>query len=76
MTLEQYLRGQTCEWPRWFGLLLAYREAHGDCRVPNKHKTAEGLALGRWVNEQRTTYSRGELSAARVARLEAVDGWV
>ena len=46
VTLEQYLRGQTREWPRWFGLLLAYREAHGDCRVPYKHKTAERLALG------------------------------
>ena len=54
----------------------ATAEAHGDCRVPNRHKTAEGLALGQWVSDQRKAYGKGELSAARMARLEAVDGWV
>ena len=60
---------------RWFGLLLAYREVHGDCRVPKRHKTAEGLALGRWVSAQRVAYSKGKRTV-NMARLEAVDGWV
>ena len=29
-----------------------------------------------WVSEQRKAYGRGDLSAERITRLEAVDGWV
>ena len=53
----------------------AYREAKGDALVPQSHVTADGLRLGVWVKTQRKARRKGELSEARAARLEAVDGW-
>jgi len=51
-------------WDHSFGQLLAYREAHGDCLVP------EGHPLRGWVDEQRQSYAKERLSAARVQRLQ------
>ena len=59
-----------------FALLLAYVQEHGNARVPVEYKTADGAALGTWVNRQRTVYKKGAMSEARVLRLEAVAGWM
>jgi hypothetical protein len=53
--------------------LRDYAAKNGDCRIPQKHKLADGYRLGGWVlaqREQQTT-----LSADRKARLEALPGW-
>ena len=63
-------------WEAGLAAVQAYREAHADCLVPNSFVTAEGVRLGAWVSTQRTAYGKGLLSEARLARLEAVDGWV
>jgi hypothetical protein len=64
------------KWEAGYGELLAYVEAHGDAQMPRRFTTADGYALGGWVNTQRTAYKRGKLSEARAARLAAVAGWV
>ena len=43
--------------------------------MPQRHKTAEGLALGAWVGRQRTADRNGKLSETRMARLDAVGVW-
>ena len=51
-------------------------EGHSD--VPLGHTVridGVDLPLGRWVNTERRRYHRGELSQARVAAIESVDGW-
>ena len=50
-------------------------EAHSDALVPNAYVTADGAALGTWVNNQRKAYKKGKLSEARAARLEALRGY-
>ena len=49
---------------------------HGHTCVPGDHITGESFRLGKWVRRQRSTYRAGKLSADRVARLEALPGWV
>ena len=57
-------------WEDMFRRLLAFKEGHGDCNVPQRYRTNPGLAS--WVNGQRTAKSRGELSLERAKRLEDV----
>lgn len=41
-----------------------------DGNVPTNHKTEDGKALGRWVNNQRTAKSKGTLKEDRIRKLE------
>ena len=61
-------------WEEGFARLQEYVSAHGDARVPQGLKTEYGYNLGTWVTGQRSKRSR--LAAERIARLEAVSGWV
>ena len=58
-------------WDEWFELLKAYKEEHGHCRAP---RSAEyrGVKLGRWVDRQRTSHKKGELSEAERTRLDDI----
>jgi superfamily II DNA or RNA helicase len=62
----------TTAWEFTYGLLQRYAEGHGHARVPVAH-VENGIALGRWVNKQRT--HRRTLSGAKQALLEQVPGW-
>jgi hypothetical protein len=42
----------------------------GNC--PTKHETQDGKALGRWVNRQRTLYTKQKLKKEYVAKLEVL----
>ena len=43
--------------------------------LPAKSVTVEGFRLGAWVHNQRARHKRRELADAKVAALEAIDGW-
>jgi superfamily II DNA or RNA helicase len=58
------------DWEFNFAALQAYKEEHGDCRVPPLYNPNK--ALGRWVLTQRAFYAKGKLSQDRVSRLEAI----
>ena len=76
-SLRTYLvERATDSWNYWYGLLETYIAEHGDARVPTSHKTQDGVALGTWVINQRTTKNKGLLSQERITRLEALAGWV
>jgi hypothetical protein len=48
------------------------REGHA--KVPQKH-VEDGVKLGKWVTNQRTSFRIGKLSTERVERLAALPGW-
>jgi superfamily II DNA or RNA helicase len=66
----------TRSWEFRFGMLQRFVEREGHARVPGLYRDESGCALGSWVNEQRTAYGRDALSEERIARLEALPGWV
>jgi hypothetical protein len=59
-------------WHQRLAALAAYRERHGHVAVPVKHRTADGLALGHWLAQQRTEFRGGRLGDDRAAALRAL----
>lgn len=62
-------------WDRYLCALRAFAEREGSTRVPKGH-VEDGVALARWVVEQRSAGRRGQLSSAQRSELDAVPGWV
>jgi hypothetical protein len=65
---------QDDQWEENFAALEAFAAREGHARVPVSH-VAGNQRLGEWVKNQRASHRRGELSAARGERLDAVPGW-
>jgi superfamily II DNA or RNA helicase len=63
-------------WELGFRRLLEFVEAHGHARVVKGVITDEGMDLGSWVQTQRSRGNRGVLEPDRMARLDALPGWV
>ncbi|MDB4472930.1 helicase associated domain-containing protein [bacterium] len=57
-------------WEGQFQKLVAYKEKHGDCLVPNKWQ--EDSKLGNWVGTQRTLKRSGKIGADRIKRLDEI----
>jgi len=57
-------------WEDRLAEVVAFREKHGHCEIPTTYP--ENQKLGRFVNSMRTTRIAGELSAERIAKLDAV----
>ena len=57
-------------WRENYLALLAYKEKHGNCRVPQEW--AEDKRLAKWVSTQRVRWKRGQLNQERIAMLERV----
>jgi superfamily II DNA or RNA helicase len=58
------------KWEEMFSALKAYKQERGDCRVPQRYGPNQQLAT--WVNSQRRFYSRRQMSADRIKRLEEI----
>jgi len=69
--LRTYLVEQvTSFWDERFGQLLAYKAKHGNTIVPQRNPPSE---LGMWVSNQRRDGKNGNLSKARIKRLNEID---
>ncbi|CAJ1966826.1 unnamed protein product [Cylindrotheca closterium] len=55
------------QWDDWFDQLLAFKDEHGHCLVPQSFPR-----FGMWVNTQRGLYRKGILSDDRKRQLEAI----
>ncbi len=62
----------TAVWEFWFGLLVAYVEAHGNARVPPRYSTPDGFKLGNWCTSQRSKRRADSLDVERVAALDTL----
>jgi len=64
-------------WARGLRLLIAYARRTG---APNPdafyiEESEDNFTLGAWVNSRRKEHAAGTMSPARVAALEAIEGW-
>ena len=63
-------------WEEKLAELVAYKEAYGDCNVPNKFK--ENEQLGKWVARHRTQYrfyqggKKSHMTEERIAKLDDI----
>lgn len=62
-------------WERGLRLVEQFAAREGHPRVPDGH-LEDSVDLGTWVGMQRGRYERGKLERDRIARLEAIPGWV
>ncbi len=60
------------EWRQGIDAVRMYHERRGDLRVPQKYRSPEGFALGRWILARRNEHRSGRLSARRVVQLDAL----
>ena len=58
------------KWDVRYGELMQFKSEHGNTAVPRSYALNQALAI--WVKTQRKMYSKGELSAERIAKLEAI----
>jgi len=58
------------KWDLCFFKLTAFKSQYGHCRVPRQYEAEP--QLGKWVSHQRGFFSRGNLPADHVAKLEAL----
>jgi hypothetical protein len=63
------------QWEDKFAMLERFVAREGHARVAFAH-VEDGVQLGWWVNGLRTAYKRKQLSKERVARFEALPGWL
>lgn len=64
-------------WDIGFRRLKNYAQSHGTTRMVRDYiEPDDGFRLGMWAQHQRSAFARGRLSHERVARLEALPGWV
>ncbi|PZX20481.1 helicase-like protein, partial [Planktotalea frisia] len=63
------VEASTASWEFWFGLLEKFKEARGNCLVPQSHKL-DGYKLGTWVSTQRK--NKDSISPERKQRLDDI----
>jgi len=72
-------KGAKKRWQSKLELSRQYKQANGQCRVPAKCKTVDGVKLGQWLQNQKKKYtkrSQGKtafLSQERINVLNAID---
>lgn len=63
-------------WDESFTEMQTYFKQYGNAKIPQKYISPNGLRLGIWVSRQRQYYLNKQLSKERIAKLEALNGWV
>jgi len=71
---------------QWAPRISCWDEAHAKLKalldtmpmsdIRQTHVLSDGLKIGRWINDQRTAYRRGNLPPEQVEALEALPGWI
>ena len=67
---RRILASPTAARERAFASFVAYpADADGVRRVPSKHVTSDGFALGSWIARQLNAHKKGKLDGERLSRL-------
>ncbi|MEU6233026.1 Helicase associated domain protein [Kitasatospora sp. NPDC047058] len=68
----QVVRAATAPWEEYLGAASAFHAEHGHLRLRRDWSTPAGLAVGRWLEYQRTRHAQGRLTAEQTGQLEAL----
>ncbi|MCD8338215.1 MAG: Helicase associated domain protein [Lachnospiraceae bacterium] len=60
------------KWNIGYQAAKEYAAAHGSLLVPARYVTEDGFRLGSWISNQRFRFLKGQLSASRVEKLNAI----
>ncbi|MEV0934290.1 Helicase associated domain protein [Streptomyces phaeochromogenes] len=66
------VRMATGSWPEYIRAAELYRDEYGDLLIPYDHRTPTGLGLGTWINNVRSRYREGVLTAEQIQEMEAL----
>ncbi|MBO5239335.1 MAG: Helicase associated domain protein [Lachnospiraceae bacterium] len=56
-------------WERYYQELVHYKAVNGHVKLPRRYVTEDGLALGKWLNRQRSTCRAGKLPEEKASLL-------
>lgn len=60
------------KWEAAYSEAVRYAEKNGNLSVPPSYITKSGIALGHWIQRQRTTYKQDKISDERKAKLNLI----
>lgn len=63
------------QWETNFAALQRFIAEHGHCFPSSKYRSADGVQLGVWLNNQRRAQRSNQLAPERVLRFENLPGW-
>jgi superfamily II DNA or RNA helicase len=69
------LERTTSSWDEFYSKLILFAEANGHCRPRREYTTPEESRLAKWVDTQRTSYNKGNLSQEKIELLEEINHW-
>jgi hypothetical protein len=64
------------QWVDGITAVRNFADKHKHARVPQNYVSSGGHRTGTWVAHRRREYAKGQLTADRIAELEAIPGWV
>ena len=59
-------------WQAAFKALCYYYNKYGTFEIKCSYKTEDGIALGKWIRDQRDIYASGKLSEERIEKLRSI----
>ena len=69
-----YAASKDAFWERAATAFETFAGREGRCHTPRHHRE-DGINIDAWSKQQRARFLRGDLSAERALRLEAIPGW-
>ena len=69
-----WLKNDDAQWERNFDAAFEYYIQNGHLRIPARYVTEDGVALGKWISNQRTKYRNKskDLSAEQIEQLSSI----
>ena len=64
----------TFQWKEKYQLYKQYVQKENTNKI-SKYQTYEGVALGNWVHNVRTSYKLKKLSKDKIELMESISGW-
>ena len=68
--LEEIQKNLDATWDMYYHDLIRFTEENGNCIVPKRYRTEDGLRLGIWLLRQKELYREGKLQDEKITALD------